>query len=34
VATLPPPPDCTPTPAYNCVDNQQSSVSNFATVTF
>jgi len=33
VATLPPPPDCTPTPAYNCVDNQQSSVSNFATVT-
>jgi hypothetical protein len=34
VATLPPPPDCTPTPAYNCVDNQQSSVSNFATVIF
>ena len=34
VATLPPPPACTPTPAYNCVDNQQSSVSNFATITF
>ncbi|RPH70251.1 MAG: hypothetical protein EHM78_12135 [Myxococcaceae bacterium] len=34
VATLPPPPECTPTPAYNCVDNQQSSVSNFATVTY
>jgi hypothetical protein len=34
VATLPPPPDCTPTPGYNCLDNQQSSVSNFATVTF
>ena len=33
VATLPPPPGCVPTPAYNCVDNQQSSVSNFATVT-
>ena len=32
VATLPPPPGCTPTPAYNCVDNQQSSPSNFATV--
>jgi hypothetical protein len=33
VATLPPPPGCTPTPAYNCVDNQQSGVSNFATIT-
>ena len=33
VATLPPPPGCVPTPAYNCVDNQQSTVSNFATIT-
>ncbi len=34
VATLPPPPGCTPTPAYNCKDNQQSGPSNFATVNF
>ena len=32
VATLPPPPGCTPTPVYNCVDNQQSAPSNFATI--
>ncbi|HMK72697.1 MAG TPA: hypothetical protein VK454_05120 [Myxococcaceae bacterium] len=32
VATLPPPPGCTPTPAYNCVDNQLSAPSNFATI--
>jgi hypothetical protein len=32
VATLAPPPACTPTPGYNCVDNQQSGVSNYATI--
>jgi hypothetical protein len=34
VATLPPPVGCVPTATYNCVGNQQSGVSNFATLTF
>jgi hypothetical protein len=34
VATLPPPVGCVPTPTYDCVANQQSGVSNFATVTY
>jgi hypothetical protein len=35
-ATLAPPPagTCTPTPSYDCVSNQQSGVSNYATVIF